>query len=159
MKKVQVMIQFQVEKKMNVKVMAVNLNGLYDPDICHELLGTPDIIKKPVNDVIALVENKEMARNAPPSSTLLAMSSFKCQTNPPANSTATPSQADQAIEDTCPDCKSTYKLFTEGTHGWNTKPHPVCIHCYRICYFKKHQPHLPQAPLSTIQALETNPII
>ena len=39
------------------------LNGISDPDLRREVLQTP------VNDVITLVENKEMARNALPSST------------------------------------------------------------------------------------------
>ena len=114
----------------------VLLNGLFEPDIRHEILGTLDILKKPVNDVVALMENKEVAQNALSLSTLSAMSSFKHQTNPLANSAATPSQADQAKEGMCPDCKSTYKLFTGGTCDWNTKPHPVCIHCYRTCRHK-----------------------
>ena len=55
----------------------VLLNGISDPDIRREVLGTKDVLKTPVNDVIALVENKEMARNALPSSTLSVVSSFK----------------------------------------------------------------------------------
>ena len=35
------------------------INGIYDSDIRHETLGMPDIQTKPVNDVIAVVENKE----------------------------------------------------------------------------------------------------
>ena len=42
-----------------------------------KFLGPRTFFRKPVNDVIALVENKEMARNALPSSTLSAVSSFK----------------------------------------------------------------------------------
>ena len=44
----------------------VLLNGTSDPDIRREVLGTTNILQTPVNDVIALVENKEMARNALP---------------------------------------------------------------------------------------------
>ena len=49
------------------------MNSLYNTDICREVLGLADILEKPVNDVIALVETKEMARNALPSSNLSAM--------------------------------------------------------------------------------------
>lgn len=52
------------------------LGGINDHDIRREVLGTIDILQKPVNAVIALVENKEMARNALPSSNLSAVSSF-----------------------------------------------------------------------------------
>ena len=48
-----------------------------DSDIRHETLGIPDILTKPVYDEIAVVENKEMAHNALPSSTLSAMSSLQ----------------------------------------------------------------------------------
>ncbi|XP_068678617.1 uncharacterized protein [Montipora foliosa] len=61
----------------------VLLNGISDPDIRLEVLGTKTVLQTPVNDVIALVENKEMARNALPSSTLSAVSSFKRQQEPP----------------------------------------------------------------------------
>ncbi|XP_068700869.1 uncharacterized protein [Montipora foliosa] len=61
----------------------VLLNGISDADIRREVLGTKNVLQTPVNDVIALVENKEMARNALPSSTLSAVSSFKRQQEPP----------------------------------------------------------------------------
>ena len=57
----------------------VIVNGLYDNDIRREVLGVKDILQKPVNEVIALVENKEMAQNALPSSSLSAVSSFRRQ--------------------------------------------------------------------------------
>ena len=61
----------------NHSIRDVLLNGIYDPDIRREVLGTKNILKTSVNDVIALVENKEMARNALPSSNLSAVSSFQ----------------------------------------------------------------------------------
>ena len=41
----------------------VLFNGISDSDIRREVLGTAKLLKSPVNDVIALVENKDMARN------------------------------------------------------------------------------------------------
>ena len=38
----------------------VLLNGIYDAEIRREILGVSGILEKPVNDVIALVESKEM---------------------------------------------------------------------------------------------------
>ncbi|KAL9972701.1 hypothetical protein ACROYT_G019061 [Oculina patagonica] len=137
----------------------VLLSGIFDPDIRREILGNKDVLKTPVNDVIALVENKEMARNALPSSTLSAVSSFKRQQDPPKEPpSATPSRVDQARQATCPDCKSLFKIFTEGTRGWNTKPHTVCINCYRVRRRRKRPPHTPQAPPPTSQAFESDPI-
>jgi hypothetical protein len=132
----------------------VLLNGLSDPDIRREILGTPDILKKTVNDVIALVENKEMARNALPSSTLSAVSSFQRQKNPTTTTATTPSQVDQTKEATCPDCKHTFKVFTEGARGWNTKPHQLCINCYRTRRRKKRQPRLPHDNKPSLQAID-----
>ncbi|KAK2547281.1 hypothetical protein P5673_032838 [Acropora cervicornis] len=110
----------------------------------------------PVNDVIALVENKEMARNALPSSTLSAVSSFKRQQVPPKEPpSATPSRADQAKQAACPDCQRLFRIFTEGTRGWNTQPHTVCLNCYRVRRRRKRTPH---TPLPTSQAVESDPI-
>jgi hypothetical protein len=117
----------------------VLLNGIYDSDIRREILGTPDVLKKPVNDVIALVENKEMSRNALPSPTLSAMSSFQRLRNQKTSPAPTPAQADKDKQASCPDCKSTYKVFTKGSRGWNTQPHQVCIDCYRVRRRKRRQ--------------------
>ena len=143
----------------NHSIRDVLLNGIYDPDIRREVLGTKNILKTSVNDVIALVENKEMARNALPSSNLSAVSSFQHLKNAPTPSgTQTPSHTDKAKEATCPDCKGTYKIFTKGARGWNTKPHQVCITCYRARRRKKRQQRSPQFPTPNIQAVESEPI-
>ena len=53
-------------------VKDVLLSGIADTDIRREALSTTDIQKKSVNDVIAFVESREMARNATPSSNVLS---------------------------------------------------------------------------------------
>ncbi|KAK3719588.1 hypothetical protein QZH41_004744 [Actinostola sp. cb2023] len=117
----------------------VQLNGIYDPDIRREVLGTADILSKPVNDVIALVENKEMARNALPSSTMSSMSSLQRQRKAQAHHPVISPPSDKAKEAICPDCKSPFKVFTEGARGWNTKTHQMCIACYRARRQRKRQ--------------------
>ncbi len=67
----------------------VLLSGISDLDIRREVLGTTNVLQTPVNDVIALVESKEMARNALPLSSLSAVSSFRHQQKEPLT---TPSQ-------------------------------------------------------------------
>ena len=139
----------------------VILNGLYDSDIRREVLGIAGILEKPVNEVIALVETKEMARNALPSPSLSAVSSFVKQKTSPQNHAPTPSQADRAKEATCPGCRTTFKLFTEGARGWNEKPHQMCIECYRANRRKKrNQRQPPQRPPQApgVHATETEPI-
>ena len=135
----------------------VLLNGIADPDIRREVLGTRDITQTAVNDVISLVEAKEKARNALPTSSLSAMSSFRRQQNPRLNSNTaapnpTPSLVDQAKEATCPDCQQRFKTFTEGARGWNTKPHQVCILCYRTRRRNKRTRGTPQASASAFHA-------
>ena len=125
----------------------VLLNGISDPDIRREVLGTQNVLQTPVNDVIALVENKRMAGNALPSSTRSAVSSFKRQQEAPKEPpSATPSRADQAKQAACPHCKNLFKIFTEGTRGWNTKPHTVCLNCSTVRRRRKRPQHTPPAP-------------
>ena len=81
------------------------LNGIDDHDIRREALGTTNILDMQVNDVIALIENKEMARNALPASSLSAVSSFRRQQNtPPAASPSIPSNIDRKRQSNCLDC-------------------------------------------------------
>ena len=89
----------------------VLVNGLYDPDIHKEVLGTLDILSKPVNDVIALVEQKEIVQNALPTSNLSALSAFQCHKTQ-ASPTLIPSQVDQNREATCPECMGSFKVLT-----------------------------------------------
>ena len=126
----------------------VLLSGISDPDIRREVLGTSGILKKAVNDVIALVENKEMARNALPSSTMSAVSSFQRRNETLAapttttTTTATPPQTDKGKRAPCPDCKQPFNLFS----GWNSKPHQVCINCYKSRRRKNRPQRTPSAP-------------
>ena len=141
----------------------VIVNGLYDNDISREVLGVKDIPQKPVNEVIALVENKEMARNALPYSSLSAVSSFRRQKNPAPPPSTTPSRAEQAKEEKCPACHTTFRIFTEGPRGWNTTPHQVCITCYREQRRKTRQQRppkqrSPQLPSPVVQAVESDSI-
>ena len=137
------------------------LNGLYDTDIEREVLGIAGILEKPINEVIALVETKEMACNALPSPSLSAVSSFEKQRKSPPNPVPTPSQVDWAKEVTCPGCHIAFKVFTEGARGWKKTPHQMCIECHRANRHKKrHQRQPPQHPPQTpeIHTTETKPI-
>ena len=143
----------------NHAIRDVLLNGIYDMDIRREVLGTKDILKTPVNDVVSLVESKEMARNALPSSSLSAMSSFRQQQTSPTEATRSiPSTADRAREARCPDCKNLFKLFTEGARGWNTKPHRVCLACYRSRRRNRRSRQTPEQQPTTQATLATDPI-
>ena len=136
------------------------LNGIYDLDIRRDVLGTRDIIKTPVNDVVALVEGKEMARNALPSSAQSAVSTFRRQQKAtkvqPTLVMPTPSQADRSKHGQCPDCQKSYQLFTQGAKGWNSKPHALCIDCWRARRRRKRPLEVRQQPPSELQVVESD---
>ena len=67
------------------------LNGISDSDIRREVLETADILTMAINDVIALVESKEMARNAMPTPDVSAVSAFRRQLATPPNEDCRPS--------------------------------------------------------------------
>ena len=64
------------------------LNGIVDEDIRRDFLGTADILTSPINTVIALVESKEIARNAVPAIDIASLSTFKRSTRATAQSSS-----------------------------------------------------------------------
>ena len=129
------------------------LNGIYDLDIRRDVLGTRDIIETPVNDVVALVEGKEMARNALPSSSQSAVSTFRRQQKAMTVQPILP-HVDRSKHGQCPDCQKSYQLFTQGAKGWNSKPHAFCIDCWRARCRRKRPSEIRQQPPSEMQAVE-----
>ena len=111
-------------------------NGISDFDIRREILGTTDILTTAVNDVIALVESKEMARNAIPAHDVSIVSAFRrqkattvsknCRSSSPNLSPDNPSK-----QSPCPISQKQFHLYKEGPRGWNTKPYTICIDCFR----------------------------
>ncbi|KAK3734273.1 hypothetical protein QZH41_004413 [Actinostola sp. cb2023] len=67
------------------------------------------------------------------------MSSLQRQRKAQAHHPVISPPSDKATEAICPDCKSPFKVFTEGARGWNTKPHQMCIACYRARRQRKRQ--------------------
>jgi hypothetical protein len=115
------------------------INGIADSDIRLDILGTADILQRNINDLTGIVESKEMARNAIPSSNLTAVSSFRQQKaqGPDNARNHRPSQSNQSKQAICPDCKVSFNVYTEGARGWNSKPHKVCLSCFRARRQKK----------------------
>ena len=113
-------------------VRDVLLAGIADVDIRREALCSEFIQEKGVNDVIAFVEAREMARNATPSSALNALSSFKRSTSKAQQQSIVKSGSATAP---CPDCGKTFKLYTQRKNGSgvNKKPHERCLECWRKC--------------------------
>ena len=136
----------------------VILNGLFDTDIKREVLGASGVLELPINDIIALVESKEMARNALPSHSLSAVSSFQKQKATPPNIATRPSPSDQAKEGQCPECHTNFRVFTQGARGWNKTPHKVCIDCYRAARRKNRQQDSRSSTTSAVHATESESI-
>ena len=53
------------------------LNGIADDVICREILGSADVLTRAVNEIVALVEFKEMARNAVPLTEVTSVSAIQ----------------------------------------------------------------------------------
>lgn len=104
----------------------VIIAGIYDEEIRRRLMSANDLCKKSSNDIVALVEAEEMARNAVSSSTI-ALSTNKPVTSTPAAS-PTESKREKAV---CPKCRKEYFKFKKGRFGWNKKPHTMCTDCHQ----------------------------
>ena len=91
----------------------VLISGIADTDIRREMLGTTGILEKSINQIISLVEGKEMARNALSSSSG-SISSFKQQTGKPPEG---PNAFQRSSSAHGPDCGKTFALFSEGRSG------------------------------------------
>ena len=108
----------------------VLLNGIADLDIRRDALSCDGIQKKSTNEVIALVESKEIARNANPTNSVAALSGHKRLTTK-VDTPNTPSAAEQAKKALCPDCGNRFHIFTRGQRGWNRRPHSKCASCWK----------------------------
>ena len=133
----------------DIIVRDVLIAGISDLDIRRDILGTDAILQRPVNDVISLVESKEMARNALPTS-LSTVSSFKREKQhlPPKQHATTNRQ--QTTH--CPKCSDTYNLYSEGRFGWNTRPHRICLKCYKEQRSQSTSQNSRNGPVSNIAA-------
>ena len=104
----------------------VLIAGIADLDIGRVVLCTSAILERAVNDVISLVESKEMARNALPSSAS-GISSFK--RGRPV-SAAQPPPSDRSQTALCPDCKQT--LCSTLLGGSSRLEHPTTPSMHQV---------------------------
>ena len=127
------------------------LIGISNSDIRREVLGMTDILTTAINDVIALVESMELARNAMPTPDVSAVSAFRRQLATPPNKDCRPSSSrhpslvntSPSERSPCPICKQPFSVNGEGPRGWNTKPFTLCIDCFRTRRRNKRRKSLP----------------
>ena len=105
------------------------LNGIADDKIRPEILGGADILTRAVNEIVALVESKEMARNAVPPTEVTSVSAVRRlhDADHRACRNATPCREshnlpDRSKQSRCPLCQQLFQLYKKGPRGWNTKP-------------------------------------
>ena len=97
----------------------VLLSGICDTDIRREALSQQDLQSKSINEVISFVEGREMARNATPAAS--SVSAVKRDQPQIPSKTAS-----------CQNCGKTFNPFKEKkSGGWNSKPHKLCLDCWR----------------------------
>ena len=104
----------------------VLISGIYDTDICRDILGIDGITDRPVNDVISLVEKREMTRDANSvSASMFSFSSYKKfpdqQKTPRSPSVFSEPCTTNRINERvpCPQCGNQFAPFKEG----RSKPH------------------------------------
>ena len=105
----------------------VILAGICDLDIRRDALSMPEIQEKATNDVVSIIESREMARNATPfqASSVSAMSSYKQGKQP-----RPPLTAQKTVP--CPECRKPFLRFRERPDGsLNKNAYKVCIDCWR----------------------------
>ena len=86
----------------------VLIAGIADLDIRREILGTDLILNRSVEDVVSLIEGKEIARNALPNS-VTAISSFKRERGAAGIKQPPP---DHHQTSSCPHCSALYNIDT-----------------------------------------------
>ena len=96
--------------------------GIYDAEIRREILGMEGIIDRPINDVVSLLEKKEMARDA----NIVRSSTFAILSRQESGSYRTPkvsgpppgfkepSSAQKAKRASCTQCREQFSPFVEG---------------------------------------------
>ena len=148
-------VKCQCDKTVQVdytteSVRDVLLAGIADLDIRREALSNIKSQTMSINEVISFVESREMARNATPSASMSAISSFrKRQAEPPPQKKDSPPDASRTVP--CPTCKKGFHPFRQRANGsWNSKPHTKCLNCWRADRRKSQTPAANSAELYAV---------
>ena len=103
------------------------------------------VLGKSVNDVVSIIEGREMARNATPEpSSVVALSTYKRD-----------KQKDPSTPVPCPDCGKPYLRHRERPGGGtNKEPYKQCRECWRA---NRKRPSRPQQTGNELRAIEAHP--
>ena len=142
-------------KHTDERIRDVLLNGIADIDIRREALSSENIHNRPINEIIAFVEAREIARNASPSIGVSSLSEYRRFRGKSADQrSSSPSASDNAKTMPCPDCGSVFHIFTHKSRGWNKKPHERCANCWKR---RRNEKKSDQAANNTITVQDPNP--
>ena len=94
------------------RIRDVLLNGIADIDIRREAFSSENIHDGPINEIIAFVETREIARNASPSIGVSSVSEYRRSRGKGTNRSSSSSAAEKAKTAPCPDCGNTFHLFS-----------------------------------------------
>ena len=107
------------------------LRGIADDEIRREILGRADVLTRAVNEIVALVESKEMACNAVPPAEVTSVSAVQRlhDADHRARRNATPGRESNNLparskQLRCPLYQQLYQLYKKG-------PYTLCVECYR----------------------------
>ena len=113
------------------------LSGIYDADIRRSILGTAGIVRKPVQEIINLVETKEAARDATgtarPAAAAASTLSYKrdrasAKSSPPPRQQSAAAPSPRKVRCRCGDEFDDYVPRRNGT--FNLQPYEQCRNCY-----------------------------
>ena len=117
------------------KIRDTLLNGIADDEVRREILGSADVLIGAVNEIVALVESKEMARNAVSAVQRLHDADHRARRNAilRRESNNLPVRSKQR----CSLCQRLFQLYKNGPRDWNTKPYNLYIKCYRTQKYRR----------------------
>ena len=149
--------QFSIDYTVEV-IRDVLLAGIGSADIKQEVLSADGINEKTINEIVAFVEKREMARSAMSRGRSAAVA---CMLNPAVQTTSdviqppalsvdnngyvatsstfkrertTGSTQERKHHDRpipCPGCGGMFRPFRKLRNGWNKKPFKECLDCWR----------------------------
>ena len=114
-------------------VKDVLIAGVADSDIRKDLLGWSDLDKKTDKEVVAFVEEKEMARNAHSGVSAAAISGYRRANKSNENSKGDSEEKKKlGLKGKCSECRVNFSSYTKYRSGQlNPVPFTLCLKCFR----------------------------
>ena len=116
-------------------VKDIILAGMADSDIRREVLGLSDLDAKTAKDIVAIVEEKEVTRDAcldPINGNTASLSAYRNKSRQPDRSKSSQIRAQLALRGNCEQCHGDMSLYTRFPSGrLNSKPFKLCPTCFK----------------------------